>query len=318
MKRGVGLVLLLFACRESATPPTEVSEGPVAWEVRASADKKKVQVGEPLTLTVTVRHPAAVDFLLPTGRSLEPFEVIERSDDEASPVETRIRLRVAAYRLPGDIAIPPLKVEYRESGGKLATVETKSIPVKLVTSLTPEVTDIHDLKGPIEDIPVPSRWSLLWWLLLALVVAALAYLIYRRLRRRRAAPTLVAPPAPLSPPEVEAERALRRLAEARLLEKGKTIEFYAEISEIMKRYAGRRFEVPYLERTTSEILYDLGRARVREAWVEEMRAFLAASDLVKFARVQPEREDSARMLPDAFHFLDQTRPRSAAEATEAA
>jgi len=311
----LALLVATSVCRKEAEAPPPAPAEAVKWEVTAVADKKGAQVAEPLTVSVTVRHPPGAGFFLATGASLLPFELIERVDEPAgpatSPTETRITLRVAAYRLPGDVAIPPLKVEYRDASDpskKMASIATAPLPIKLVTSLTPEVTDIHDLKGPIEDIPVPSRWDRLWWLLLALVAAVIAYLVYRRLRKKKEEIALSAPPVPLAPAEVEAEQALRALANARLLEQGRVKEFYVQLAEIVKRYAGRRFEVPYLERTTSEIVDDLRRMAVRREWMEALRSLLEPSDLVKFARFTPEAEDSQRMLPQAFRYVDETRP----------
>lgn len=308
----VVFLLLAAACRPEVEQSPPAPAEPVKWEVTATADKKEVQVAEPLVVSVTVRHPPGAEFFLAGGASLLPFELIERTEEpSASPSETRIQLRIAAYRLPGDISVPSMKVEYRDPTdpeGKLHEISTEPIPIKLSTSLTPEVTDIHDLKGPIEDVPVPSRWGRLWWLLLALVAAVLAYLLYRRFQRKKVPLARPVPAPPLPPPEVEAEQALRALGEARLLEQGKVREFYIVLSEIVKRYAGRRFEVAYLERTTSEILWDLRRARVEGKWVDALGALLEPSDLVKFARRIPEPDESQRMLPQAFRFVDETRP----------
>jgi hypothetical protein len=309
----LALALALAAgCRKEPAPVASEPEAPVGWSVTAKADKTELQVGEPVTLSVRVRHPAGAEFLLPTGASLAPFELLGRVDEPpSSPTETRITLRLAAYRLPGDIQIPPLKVEYQGASGQLTSVGTDAIPMKLVTSLTPDVTDIHDLKGPIEDIPVPSRWGRLWWLLLALLAALAGYLLYRKLRRKTEPVGAPSGPPPLLPPDAEAVEALRRLGTARFLEKGQVLEFYTALSEILKRYAGRRFEVPYLERTTVEVLADLRRVKLPDEWWAEMRRLLEASDLVKFARLFPGQEESRRMLPDAFRFVEETRAKPA-------
>ena len=57
---------------------------------------------------------------------------------------------------------------------------------------------------------------------------------------------------------VEALQALTRLRDRNLVDQGQVALFYTELTDIMRRYAGRRFEVPYLERTTGEILRDYG------------------------------------------------------------
>jgi len=305
----LGLLAALAACgQEPAEQAASIPQGPVEWTVTAHPEKNEIQVGETLNLELTVRHPADAEFLIATGENLAPFELVERVDAEpASPVESRLTLRIAAYRLPGDVTIPPIKVEYRNGSGELASLETAPIPITLVTSLTPEVTDIHDIKDPIADIPIPWEWGRLWWLLGGLLAAALAYLLYRRFWGKKPEVTSVSLSAPLPPPEVEAEAALRRLVEAKLLEKGQVRRFYIELAEIMKRYAGRRFGVPFRERTTAEIQKDLRRAGLPAVEKDRLDRILVTSDFVKFARIVPPEEESNRMVPEAFRFIEETK-----------
>ena len=266
-------------------------------------------MGETLDLEVTVRHPADSEFLIATGDNLAPFELVERVDGEPStPVESHITLRLATYQLPGEIAVPPIKVEYRNESGELASIETGPISIALGTSLTPEVADIHDIKAPIADIPIPREWGWLWWLLGALLVAAVAYLLYRRFSRKQPKSRVEPPPLPLPPPEVEAESALRQLVEAGWLQKGEVRRFYIELAEIMKRYAGRRYGVPFLERTTPEIQKDLKHARISRKVQGQLDKMLVTSDLVKFARIIPPDEESNQMVPESFRFIAETKP----------
>jgi hypothetical protein len=320
--------LLMAACSqeapETSTPAEPVPpahEDTVAWSVSAQASKTEIQVGETLDLEITVRHPVGQEFLIATGGNLEPFELVERVDAEpTSPVEDHVTLRLAAYRLPGDLTVPAIKVEYRNESGELASLETETIPVTLVTSLTPDVTDIHDIKPPIADIPIPWEWGWLWWLSGVLAAAAIAYLlykVYRRFTRKRSESMAAPPPRPLLPPEVEAEAALRRLAEAGWLKKGEVRRFYIELAEIMKRYAGRRYGVPFLERTTPEIQKDLRRAGIPREAQNQLDRILVTADVVKFARVIPPEEASNRMIPESFRFIQETKPAPAPPGEEA-
>lgn len=304
MKRLLPLVVVLAACRANESPV--VPQGPVEWSVSASAEKSQVQVGEDLTLTLVVRHPPEGRYIAPPDTAFAPFDVIEKSEEEVSPIETHLQVRLAAYRLPGDVEIPALQIQYQKEG-KIASLATDPIPVKILTSLTPDVTEIHDIKEPL-DLTIPRDFSLLWWLLLALVAAILAYLIYRKLRKE---PEGVKAPAwvpPLPPPEVEAEAALKRLAEKDLIRKGEWKTLYTELSEVMKRYAGRRFEVPYLERTTSEVLSDLKPRKLSPGAVSELCAILEASDLVKFAKLIPEAAQAEESFALALSWIQKTRP----------
>ena len=301
----------LAGCGEPSKVATPVPEGPIEWSVIAAADKNELQVGEDLSVQLTIQHPADEEFIVPVGEELQPFELIERIDETpASPIETVITLRMGAYRLPGEVAVPPIKVEYRDASGEMAAIETEPIPINLVTSLSPDITDINDIKEPIEDLPVPTNWSLLWWLLAALLAALVAYYLYRRFRKEDEAAVESRPAAPAIPPDVEAEQALRELANKRLLEQGRDLEFYTALAEIMKRYAGRRFQVPYLERTTLEVMGDLKQTRLDYEKSLRVRGILNVADIVKFARVKIPEEGSERMIPEGFRFVDETRPRT--------
>jgi hypothetical protein len=304
MKRVSLVALVLAGCGGGAAPI--VPEGPVEWSVAASVDKSEVQVGEDLTLTLVLRHPPEGRYIAPPDTAFTPFDVIGKSEEEVSPVETHLQVHLAAYRLPGDVEIPALQIQYRNQG-EIASLTTDPIPIEIATSLTPEVTEIHDIKEPV-DLTVPRDFRLLWWLLLALAAAILAYLIYRKLRKE---PEGVKAPVwipPLPPADVEAEAALQRLAEKDLIRKGELKAFYTELSEVMKRYAGRRFEVPYLERTTSEVLSDLKPRKLLPGAVSELRAILEVSDLVKFAKVMPEAAQAEASFALALSWIQRTRP----------
>ena len=200
---GIALVANL-SCRKKEQAPA-VPEGPVAWSVAASADKSQVQVGEDLTLTVTVRHPVGGDPMGPPQKAFEPFQVIGESEEKVSPVETRFQYRLAAFRLPADLTVPALEVRHRSASGEIGVLKTDPIPVRVVSSLTPDVKDIHDIKTPV-DLEVPRDLRLLWWLLGALAAAVAAYLLYRKLRKEPEA--IAAPPAPPPHPRMSRPRPL--------------------------------------------------------------------------------------------------------------
>jgi hypothetical protein len=286
-------------------PAPEIPDGPVAWSVSAASSTSEVQVGDDFTFTLTLTHPPEGDFVPPSAADFEPFAVLETWSESVSPVETRLHFRLAAYQLPEDLEVAPLEIRYRDETGEMASAETELVAVSVVTSLTADVTDIHDIKDPMA-LAVPRDWSLLLLLLLALLLSLLAYIIYRKFRKDtedEPAPAWVPPPRPA---HEEAEAALARLAEKGLIEKGEVALFYTELTDIMKRYAGRRFDVPYLERTTEEVLSDLA---AKEGPAQPLAAILEIADLVKFAKQMPEEQQGRSSLTMALHLVRDTRPR---------
>lgn len=295
-------LLALSACRSETT--TAIPQGPVEWSVSAETSAAEVQVGDDFVYTLTVTHPPDADFAPPPRADFEPFDVLETWSEEISPVETRAHYRLAAYQLPEELEIASLAVRYRDSEGEMASVETEPEMVRVVTSLTADVTDIHDIKDPM-SLEVPRSWSWLSWLVSALLLFLVAYIIYKKLRKEEVEES--APPwgPPPPPPAEEALAALERLAEENLIDNGEVERFYTELTDIMKRYAGRRFEVPYLERTTEEIVSDL---EAKDVPADSLRAILESADLVKFAKQRPPGELARSSLTMAFDLVRETRP----------
>ena len=299
------VVLTLAGCGAPAPePPADPGPEPAGWSVEAAVDSASVMVGEDFELTLTVRHPSGGALVAPPAAELEPFEVLESAQEAVSPYETRLLYRIAAYELPGTLEVPTLEVGYRDGSGELGALRTETIAIELLSSLTEERTEIHDIKEPV-SLEVPRSARPFVWAALGALLAAAAYLAYRRWRRPESGAEQGPAPVPLDPPDVEAERALRRLADRRFIETEELERFYTELTEIMKRYAGRRYHVAYLERTTGEILGDLKRRRVSHPALEPI---LEASDRVKFARARPEAEEARESLAKAHELVRDTRP----------
>lgn len=304
----IGLALVALALSRcgapESSPPSDPGPAPEAWSVEASVGSASVMLGEDFELTLTVRHPAGGALVAPPAAELAPFEVLESVQDTTSPYETRLRYRMAAYELPGTLDVPALELGYRDASGELGSLRTEAIPIEVLSSLTEERTEIHDIKEPV-PLEVPRSARPFVWAALGALLAAAAFLGYRRWWRPGVGAEEAPLPVPLEPPDVEAERALHELVERRLIEKGELERFYVELTGIMKRYAGRRFHVAYLERTTGEILADLRRRGVSHPALEPI---LDASDRVKFARARPADEEAREALVRARELVRDTRP----------
>ncbi len=303
-----------------------------AAETAALAEvvSEPVEVGAVFELEIVVEHPEGAEAAPVVEESLGDFRVMGAAPlegDEDRPGESRFRLRLGAFVLPGDHEIPGVPIGIRTADGELSLIETPPAPVRVVSALPPDAGeaggDIHDIRGPFE-LSVPPRWGQIGLLALALLAVVAAAAWWWRRRGAREAPVV-----PLPPPAAEAEAALAQLARAGLLESGEVVAYYDRLAGIMKRYAGRRFESPWSERTTGEILRDLrdleirprevrargvrARPNHREALVL-LAAILGEADLAKFSEQSFRPAAAEARFREAGMFLDRTRPSLPSEA----
>lgn len=161
---------------------------------------------------------------------------------------------------------------------------------------------LRDIK-PLVPVPLgPAWWEIALWVLLGVAVLVGAWLWWKR--RSRA-------PEPVAPPEPADVIALRALRAVRLVD-GADIaivrKYYFEISSIVRTYVEARFGLNATDLTTEEILQMLRDAReVREDARMDLRAFLLASDAVKFAKRDPSPDDIAGVYSLAERFVVTTR-----------
>ena len=307
----------LAAVAPDASGAGQTGPAPSA-ETRALAEvvSEPVEVGSVFELEIVVEHPAGAEAAPVVEESLGDFRVMGAAPlegDDDRPGESRFRLQLGAFVLPGDHEIPGVPVGIRTADGELSLIETPPAPVRVVSSLPPDAEeaggDIHDIRGPF-DLSLPPRWGQIGLLAIALLAVLGAAAWWWRRRGARDAPVVALPP-----PAAEAEAALARLARAGLLEAGEVVAYYDRLAGIMKRYAGRRFETPWSERTTGEILRDLrlrAEPKHREA-LALLAAILSEADLAKFSERSFRPAAAAARFREAGMFLDRTRPFLTAE-----
>jgi hypothetical protein len=155
--------------------------------------------------------------------------------------------------------------------------------------------DIHDIRGPKFIVP----WWLVPALLAAVVVLALLGVGAWRWRRHRRRPRALLP----------FEIALQRLEDIRpLMQPPSAREFSTAVSDIVRGYIERRFDVTATHLTTEEFLHDLLKSS--KAALLRHRAllseFLHQCDLVKFAGISLTLQNMASLHHSARAFVLET------------
>jgi hypothetical protein len=129
-------------------------------------------------------------------------------------------------------------------------------------------------------------------------------LFYRWWKRRKKGEPVIIPVG--TTPEEAARKAIAELEAKNLIQRGFFKEYYFELSEIVKRYLGRRLKIPSLERTTGEFAFDLERSQLLWDQRQIVRRFLEECDLVKFARYSPSSGEIETIRQGAVGIVDRT------------
>jgi hypothetical protein len=312
-----GCALLLGGCRPAPAPRADVltqtvERGPL--KLTLAAGPRSPEVGDTVRVDLSVETPADYDVRLPQAQDLGDVGARESSAPESRPGATGVVWRESFVLVPlisGPLEIPALSVKY---GRRAAATETQpalesdlvSEPLKLEVRSALTDADKPEQPRDITGALLPPRPPRPWWhwALAAVGTAALlvaTYAGYRALHRWRTRP------APPILPEVWALRALAELASYDWIERGQARAYYYRLTEIVRQYVERKFGLAAPEMTTEEFLNMLARNRgALPCHADPLRDFLEACDYVKYAALQPRRDDAEGALATARSFVHAT------------
>ncbi len=267
-------------------------------------DRDEMTVGDPLTLTIQVTHPAGTQALLPElGESWGAFEVHSQSpvdviDNGDGTLTTRQTVEATLFA-PGDYQTPPLAVTIADANGDLSQAMAGPVAVT-VASVLPATQagdgseELRDIKAQA-SLPMPTDWLAIAAGALGLaLVAGAGWWLFRHLSRRGRGDNR-------SPQEV----ALAQLARVRELgypAQGNFKTHYSLVTDCLRDYLERQYDIPARDQTTTELKRALETTRMSQVYVQQFVNLFADSDLVKFAKFAPT-ADAARDLVDQAEQL---------------
>ncbi len=276
----------------------------------------KASVGTPLIIQLDIKRPLDTSLALPQEQKTGRFELldVERVPVQVQPGDTSVtetvKMSFAVYR-PGTHVLEPFDLKIMDAEGGISAVSTQAVKIRIVSVVANE----KDPQMPAVRKPVSvwiEDWTLTWiagialGLLLAFGLGALLYKVL----------TPPPPPPPPPPPRPAHEIALEKLgaiAASSLLDEGQSEEFYVRVSEAVREYLGRRYNLSLtdpagLEMTTEELtalLLDVRWPRGMD--LHFVTLLLQDCDIVKFARYAPTEDEATDVLRRAFQLVELTR-----------
>ena len=188
------------------------------------------------------------------------------------------------------------------------TAYCNQLTLKVLPVDVSQMKDIHDIK-PVEDVPfnlldwLPNYW---WAWLLGLLLIGAGIWVYRKYYKKGINP--LKPNKKRLPPYEEAMINLQNLKAAQLWQQGQEKEYFTGLTDILRVYIDRRFDINAVEMTSSQIIDTLKKNEETKAVNEQLEMILEIADIVKFANARPLADDNEVAYQRAVNFVEATRP----------
>lgn len=294
-----------------------LSEPAMGQSVRMSLDTSTIAIGEPTVLRIQADRDLEAGsgtFTWPVWQDTVPggLEILQLLPEDTLAIETAegnsaIRIE-RAYEVTawdsGYRAIPPIRL-----GWNADTLESNPLLINVLLAPPGEPgqvaahADIRRVAWTWQE----RAWRWLPWMLALAAVIGLAIWIAKRLKNR---PTheVQAPQkeVPLEPAHIVALRELERIEQEAIWKQGQTKAHHAAVSQVIRTYFERRFHYPAMERSTDEIRSGLSHLPLRTSEKELILELLTLTDLVKFAKWNPQQSDHIRVVEQGVRFVELT------------
>ena len=295
----------------------------LAIVVSASIDSTEMRIGDQTDMHIRVTQEANERVEWPVfGETLQDgIEIIDRTIVDTTTLSDG-RLQLNQYLTLTSFkdslfVVRPIEIVSGEDTFRTEPMALNVLqPFDLEADSTNAITDIK----PVERAPI-WWWGIIRWVLLALgialVLTGIGYLVYWLLNRRKPKEEPVNPEL-LRPADEVALEKLDAIKIAKIWQKGQVKEYHTDLTDVVREYIGRRFDVHSTEKTSDETLKEikpilLAKGEGLDANVdgkelyENLRTMLQLADLVKFAKWSTTPDENEKALTTAYEFVNETK-----------
>lgn len=293
------LVLMLIATTLQA------QEAPI--RLTAMLHPSALTIGDPFLYTLRLEIPKGTVVQPPALTGLPEHLKLRTSPPTlltAREAWTEVSYGLTVFSA-GAHTLPTLGFTLANTDRKIAVATAPPFTLTVASVLPAEATASH-----LKDIkePLTTGWPIWVYVLLTILGAGLAIWLYaKRQTLPESTEEPVEPVDPRSPAQWALDE-LQLLEASGLLSAENYQPFTLQLSDILRQYLERQFEIPILDRTTSEITASLRGSSITKRFHSDIRTFLEGCDLVKFAKHVPSFDDLFNQLRLARAIVEGTRP----------
>ncbi|MDR0795655.1 MAG: hypothetical protein LBE79_06335 [Tannerella sp.] len=274
-------------------------------------DNPDIFIGEQtvIQLTVTTDQGKLVYWPIPLDTLMTGVEVLALSKPDSTTIDNNrlmIKQDVLITSFDEELyLLPPFKVI--DDGDTILSnqVALKVSTIEVNVDAPEEFFDIKDVWKP--PFVLADYYPLIFGILLILFMICVIGYIIQRLRKNKASVPLLKKDEPKLPPHELAIRELNEIKLQKLWQQGRNKEYYTQITDTLRRYIHRRFDINAMEMTSYEILEIITRENDAQSVYDTLRQILQLADLVKFAKWRPLPDENDLSMAYAYLFVNQTK-----------
>jgi hypothetical protein len=274
--------------------------------VRATVNRDKILIGEPISLVVETYMPLGTDFRWFNSDSIPFFHITERSAidtiENMDGKKISQTLMITSFD-SGTQYVPPFEIMVNNQ-----SFFTDSIAVQVSFTPFDVNADYRDIKDIIEVVNKNTRY--IPWFIAALAFLSAAVLIALFVTRQRTRAAILAPIGPMLSPYEEAMNILAELKK-RGTRDTSVKGFYSELNDVLRKYISREFGIATFERTNEELIIQLRTLYLSKDSYLRLAQSLRMSDFVKFAKYTPsekDNDDNLEIVRTSIELLNKRLP----------
>ena len=279
-------------------------------KVESQADRLSMPIGDQTILHVSASLPLKTDITFPEiADSIGKIKIVKSLKTDTVVDKNNPNLETISHNYTitsfdtGVYVLPQFTFHTKAGDIKTGTItlQIKSVPVDTTKAF-------YDIKEPIAVSYNLWDWLKDHWVIVVIVLAIIliALGIFYYIKNK-----------PKTVEQVEAARVytideiaiikLNELNDKKLWQQGDIKLYHIELTEILRDYLEKRYQIQAHEQTTDEIFAALKNRGLTKESSNILLQILQLADLVKFAKQQPTAYENEQSMENAIIFIQQTR-----------
>ncbi|MEP7255382.1 MAG: hypothetical protein ABI666_06375 [Ferruginibacter sp.] len=280
--------------------------------IQTITDKKDILIGEQIQLKIKTVFPIGqlnLSKWVTLPDSISHFDIVETGKvdtiaykDNSNSFEQTITLTSFDS---GRWVFPSLPVELADATGKpVQELMTDSFIVNVSYSPPDSTNQLRDIKPIIKVSITDYTWYYIaGGIVLLLLITLILYRYFKKNKKLKPA----GPISKLSPYD-EAMGEINKLAQYDLQNAEAIKIYHTKLSDIFKRYLGRKQNKNLANSTTSDLLINMANSKFIPENISTLAMALRSNDAVKFAKYIPmalESEDCKLKIKETINLIEQ-------------